>query len=162
MNKRFVYQCIRAVLFAPLTGMVVMTFVVATSPLLASAQGWRCTTIVQPSNNDADAPPKRFERCVREGRDSDERNPPLESKPPPVKRVLPPDANREERLLRERLHRALRNQQRGTPGSSAECESVVDQIAEQQPLMRSLRTDTRTQARDRFNVLTNEFRERGC
>ena len=164
MNKRFVYQFIRAVLFAPLTGMVVMTFVVATAPLLASAQGWRCTPIVQPSGDDAHAPPKRVQRCVGEGPDSDERNPPVESKPlpPAVKRVLPPDANREERLLRERLHRALRNQQRGTPGSSAECESVVDQIAEQQPLMRSLRTDTRRQARDRFNVLANEFRERGC
>ena len=148
-------------LYAPLIGIVVIASV-APSPLLA--QGWRCTTIVRPSNGDADSPPKRFERCVLEDENGDERNPDTESKPAPpaVKRVLPPDTNREERLLRERLHRAVRNQQRGKPGTSAECESLVNQIAEQQTLMRSLRTDTRTRARDRFNVLTSEFRERGC
>ena len=161
MNNRFAYQTFRAMLYAPIIGMVVIAFV-APSPLLA--QGWRCTTIARPSNDGAGAPPKRFERCVLEDQNGDERSPPAESKPalPAVKRALPPDANREERLLRERLHRAVRNQQRGKPGTSAECESLVSQIAEQQPLMRSLRTDTRTQARDRFNVLTSEFRERGC
>lgn len=148
-------------LYAPLIGMVVLAFV-APSPLFA--QGWRCTTFVRPSNDDAGAPPNVYERCVLEDQNGDERNPRTESKPAPpaVKRAPPPDANREERLLRERLHRAVRNQQRGKPGASVECESLVSQIAEQQPLMRSLRTDTRTQARDRFNVLSNEFRERGC
>ena len=161
MNNRFANQTFRAMLYATFIGMVVVALV-APSPVFA--QGWRCTTVVRPSNDDAGTPLKGYERCVLEDQNVDEPNPRTDSKPAPpaVRRALLPDANREERLLRERLHRAVRNQQRGKSGTSVECESLVSQIAEQQPLMRSLRADTRTQARERFNVLSSEFRERGC
>ena len=79
-----------------------------------------------------------------------------------MKKVLPPDPGKEERMLRERVHRALRNNDRGKPATSPECQSIVEQIAGQQPLQRSLRTGTRTLARERVTVLTSEFRDGGC
>ena len=97
----------------------------------------------------------------------DERNP---SAPPRVmtppgaimKKVLPPDSAREERALRENVHRALRKQDRGKLIMTPECQAIVRQIAEQQPMLRSLRSETRTQARDRVGMLTGQFRELAC
>ena len=105
--------------------------------------------------------------AVRAIEPDSERNPLMQPRvivPPGavMKKVLPPDPNKEERMLRERVHRALRNNDRGKPAMSPECQLIVEQIAGQQPLQRSLRAESRTQARERVTVLTNEFRDRGC
>jgi hypothetical protein len=83
--------------------------------------------------------------------------------PGAVMKKVAPDPNKEERKFRDRLHRALRNMDRGKPsGLTPECDVIVKQIADEQPLMRSLRADTRGQARDRVTALTGQFREREC
>ena len=79
-----------------------------------------------------------------------------------MKKVRPPDPAREERALQEKLHRALRKNDRGKLVTTPECQAVVQQIAEQQPMLRSLRTEARSQARDRVSALTGQFRELGC
>ena len=78
-----------------------------------------------------------------------------------MKKALP-DAAREERALQEKLHRALRKNDRGKLVTTPECQAVVQQIAEQQPMLRSLRSEARTQARDRVAALTGQFRDLGC
>lgn len=148
---------------APLIAAAFFALVLA-APSASFAQGWRCTTIVQSSDDDR-TPPKRVERCAREGRDIVERNPLAdETAPatPPVKRVKVPDPKREARVFREQLHQALRKQQRGVPGTSPECDAVLSQIGEQQSLIRSLRADTRTQGRKQLDLLMKTFVERGC
>ena len=97
----------------------------------------------------------------------DERNPlaqPRVVTPPGavMKKGLPPDPAREERALRENVHRALRKHDRGKLTTTPECQAIVQQIAEQQPMVRSLRSEARTQARDRVGALTGQFRELGC
>ena len=79
-----------------------------------------------------------------------------------MKKVLPPDPAREERALRENVHRALRKHDRGKLTATPECRAIVQQIAEQQPMLRSLRSETRTQARDRIATLTAQFRDLAC
>ena len=126
----------------------------------ASAQPWRCTSGTAADYEEsarARQPP-----CAGEP----ERIPPARSAvvaPPVVKRVLPPDPNKEERALREQLHRALRKHDRGTASQmTPDCRKIVRQLAAEQPLLRSLRADTRSHARERTAALTSSFRERGC
>ena len=68
--------------------------------------------------------------------------------------------------MRERVHRALRKLERGIADPAGarnpECATLVERMAEQKPLLRSLRTEVRDQAREKMNALTNTFRERGC
>ena len=118
----------------------------------------------------------RWQPCVKEppakrdrftGSLDDQRSPSGQSRvvTPPgavMKKVLPPDPAREERALQEKLHRALRKNDRGKLVTTPECQAVVQQIAEQQPMLRSLRTESRSQARDRVTALTGQFREMGC
>ena len=110
-------------------------------------------------------PPARRDRFAPS--QDDERNPPGQPRvvTPPgavMKKVPPPDPAREQRVLQEKLHRALRKNDRGKLITTPECLAVVQQIAEQQPMLRSLRSETRTQARDRVATLTGQFRELGC
>lgn len=79
-----------------------------------------------------------------------------------MKRVLPPDPEREERQLRDRVHKALRRNDRGQAQPRPECQVIVGQMAEQEPMLHSLRAEARTQARDRVTTLTNQFRDLGC
>ena len=113
----------------------------------------------------AKAPSAGVNRALR--LPDDERNPlaqPRVVTPPGaiMKKVLPADPAREERVLRESLHRALRKHDRGKLTTTPECQSIIQQIAEQQPMLRSLRSETRTQARDRMAALTGQFRELAC
>ena len=83
----------------------------------------------------------------------------------PVQRKLWIDPERDAKLLKARIERALSNRAKDTTtwqGAAPGCRDIVEQIAREQPSVHSLRADTRAQAREKLGRFAKTFQERGC
>ncbi len=84
---------------------------------------------------------------------------------PPANRKSWVDPQRDAKLLKGRMERALSHRAQDTAkwrNATPGCRDLVEQIAREQPGVHSLRAETRARARERMGLLSKTFEERGC